>query len=566
MRGTVIYDIILSRVRPLKTARASIHALAAILLAGAVYPGSCVAEAGSPASFSAPCSSGYNLYVGNLHSHTSYSDGAGTPAEAFQYARDVAGIDFLAVTDHHQQLSPQEYADILFQADVFTEDGVFVGIGGQEWSGYYNNHCTVWDAPYVLKAPQANYDSLYREIAGLGCTAAFCHPKPHNFGYFAYSAVGDLGINAVEVRDEQEEERYIDILNKGWHVGTDGSQDNHSANWGDGWSWTVAVACSLTRECILDATRNHRTYSTLERDLQMIFMAEGHYMGAEFAHADNIEFSIDVHDPEPWDHFRRLELYQDGLMIAWAWVDTASYTWNPVVTPTNGENHYFVKVHQEPGRYAWSAPIWIDCTTTLPSTPRPVSPYDRQIVTTLTPTFAWHASEGAETYVLQCSASETFPLDSSTMTISGISDTVCALPFTLEDDVWYYWHVMALNESGGSTYSGVYRFITDEDASSAPGTGASLTAFERFGASPNPFTGRISIEFALLRSLHVELVVYDARGQRVRILVDERKDCGRHEVTWDGTDSSGRRLSPGVYLCRLRADGRGAIRKLVIVK
>jgi hypothetical protein len=41
----------------------------------------------------------YNLYVGNMHSHTSYSDGVGTPAEAFEYARDNANIDFLAVTD-----------------------------------------------------------------------------------------------------------------------------------------------------------------------------------------------------------------------------------------------------------------------------------------------------------------------------------------------------------------------------------------------------------------------------------------------------------------------------------
>jgi hypothetical protein len=30
------------------------------------------------------------VFFGNLHSHTSYSDGVGTPEDAFKHARDVA--------------------------------------------------------------------------------------------------------------------------------------------------------------------------------------------------------------------------------------------------------------------------------------------------------------------------------------------------------------------------------------------------------------------------------------------------------------------------------------------
>jgi hypothetical protein len=44
-----------------------------------------------------------NHYFGNLHSHTSFSDGSGTPDEAYKYARDVGDLDFLAVTEHNHE-------------------------------------------------------------------------------------------------------------------------------------------------------------------------------------------------------------------------------------------------------------------------------------------------------------------------------------------------------------------------------------------------------------------------------------------------------------------------------
>jgi len=41
------------------------------------------------------------VFFGNLHSHTSYSDGSGTPSEAYAHARDVAKLDFMAITEHN---------------------------------------------------------------------------------------------------------------------------------------------------------------------------------------------------------------------------------------------------------------------------------------------------------------------------------------------------------------------------------------------------------------------------------------------------------------------------------
>ena len=50
-----------------------------------------------------------SLYKGELHAHTSDSDGVGTPRDAYIYARDVAGLDFFAVTDHSNSSSSATY-------------------------------------------------------------------------------------------------------------------------------------------------------------------------------------------------------------------------------------------------------------------------------------------------------------------------------------------------------------------------------------------------------------------------------------------------------------------------
>ena len=89
---------------------------------------------------------GKKFFFGNLHSHTAYSDGQGTPAEAFAFARDVAGYDFYAVTDHAELVGSSEWEDTGVQADLFTLDGVFVAFRGFEWS-HPVGHICVYNTP-----------------------------------------------------------------------------------------------------------------------------------------------------------------------------------------------------------------------------------------------------------------------------------------------------------------------------------------------------------------------------------------------------------------------------------
>jgi hypothetical protein len=416
-----------------------------------------------------PGASVYHRYLGNLHSHTSYSDGKGTPAQAFQYARDEANVDFLAVTDHNIFLSDAEYADILHQAEVFNQDHSFVAIAGQEWTGASRDHINILEADHVVRIPYYQYDSLYSEIAASGWTANFNHPLTGLFNDYAHSPVGDTGISSVEVRWIAEEEQYIKILNNGWHVGADGSQDNHSPDWGNGSTWTVALACSLTREEILAACRDNRTYSTADRDLDLVFTAAGHWMGETFSLEGNVGFSIGVHEAGAGDSIVRIDLYQNGFPIARAEVKTDSVVWEPEITPPNGENYYFVRVCQENYKRTYSSPMWIECTTELPSTPALCSPPASETWESLTPIFAWHPSDKAGSYVLQCSRFPAFPPGPSTMTVTDIADTCCAFPYRLADGQRYWWRVWAVSGRDTSLCSATWWFLADVEVFAAGG-------------------------------------------------------------------------------------------------
>ncbi len=83
---------------------------------------------------------------------------------------------------------------------------------------------------------------------------------------------------------------------------------------------------------------------------------------------------------------------------------------------------------------------------------------------------------------------------------------------------------------------------------------------------PNPFNPSTSIAFTLDRAGAARLEIFDLRGRIVTVLVDEVLPAGRHEVMWDGTDSSGRAMSSGVYLSRFEADGHVAQGRLSLVQ
>ena len=82
---------------------------------------------------------------------------------------------------------------------------------------------------------------------------------------------------------------------------------------------------------------------------------------------------------------------------------------------------------------------------------------------------------------------------------------------------------------------------------------------------PNPSSGPTGVGYVLPRSSPVRLSIFDLRGRRVAMLVDRVEPAGPHEVTWNGKDSRGDRVTPGVYLVRLETGAERTIGKLVLL-
>ena len=86
------------------------------------------------------------------------------------------------------------------------------------------------------------------------------------------------------------------------------------------------------------------------------------------------------------------------------------------------------------------------------------------------------------------------------------------------------------------------------------------------GNYPNPFNPETTIRYDVPQAGVVRLRIYDAAGQRVKILVSEHHSPGSYEVSWDGTDEQGSSVSTGMYLTELEAGGFSRMKKMMLVK
>jgi hypothetical protein len=121
--------------------------------------------------------------------------------------------------------------------------------------------------------------------------------------------------------------------------------------------------------------------------------------------------------------------------------------------------------------------------------------------------------------------------------------------------------------------------VTDVEEDFAPNPAVDFHLGQNY---PNPFNSATTIPFTIPSDIpsppvngsqsivhsttSINLSIYNVLGQRVKTLLDEKRQPGKYEIVWDGTDERGNQVSSGIYFYRIEMDRIKEIRKMVLLK
>lgn len=331
----------------------------------------------------------WNLYFGQLHAHTDISNGAGSVEEAFQYASQVDGLDFFAVTDHSDSFDNADMgaidadgADISADwaagkqaaASVTGED--FVGLFGFEMTWPEDKqlgHISTFNTPGWQTRDQADFENVptalenyYKALTSVpGSVSQFNHPDTvhGDFERFDhYSPQYDAVVSLLEVAGEDgvvDCEYYDLALDKGWHVAPTNNQNNHKGQWGDASeARTVVLAKSLTEEALYAAMKDRRVYATQDSDLAIYYELNGAVMGSILPKSKDAEITVFLSDPTD-EAIGNVEVVTDGgAVLVSEYVETPSQVLE--LSASGGHSYYYLRITQPDGDVAVTAPVWMD--------------------------------------------------------------------------------------------------------------------------------------------------------------------------------------------------------------
>jgi len=136
--------------------------------------------------------------------------------------------------------------------------------------------------------------------------------------------------------------------------------------------------------------------------------------------------------------------------------------------------------------------------------------------------------------------------------------------FPVGTEVYYYLRISQTDNA--ITWTGPVYVNYDPSAVTAVGEQASTGEFQ-LAVGPNPALHRVSASFALPQAARwADLAVFDAAGRRVSTLLNGPLTAGPHSVTWTGLDDRGQRAPSGIFFLRFQADGRSAVRKVLMIR
>ncbi len=312
-------------------------------------------------------------YFGDLHAHSALSDDATNPPDAFfRVARDVAGLDFVALSDHDAFLTDNEWEILQATAASFHVPGRFVTFPASEWTHRWHMNvyferddetpCRSQDCPEA-----ADFYAFYGPVIREGRAAAHVN-HPSDLFKVNWDEIEDELTNAVEVwntaangDNEPGFGNALWALRSGFRLGFVGVSDDHHTDLGLpllGTGLTGCPAAALTREALLETLRARRCWATNGQRIELALEVDGTPMGGELT----APLGSRVHVTASALATRTsvtIELVRNGDVVRRVRSATKDCTLDARVAVVEPHTFFYTRVAQSNLERAWSSPVWV---------------------------------------------------------------------------------------------------------------------------------------------------------------------------------------------------------------
>ena len=342
-----------------------------------------------------------NFYFGNLHSHSSYSDGnkddtSKKPEDDYAFAKTAMNLDFLGISEHNHTQAGMSLANWKPGIDAAKNATTsnFVAMHGMEWgviSGgghvivYGIDSLIGWEPGenqiFVPKSVYTGSTGLFRIINrhGLNAIATLAHPNTTDYNNI--SATLDLGADSaivgtalesgpafstnVTYSDPANSMNYLSYYNRmlarGYRIGANIDHDNHNLTFGKHTkARLVVLAPALTENDLLDAMKKMRFYASQDSAARITFTANKQPLGSIFTTSGAPEFSITSSTTSPITSIKLMygtpKSGINPVEIASSTNGTLTYTHIALNNLATG--YYYADIVEMDGSRIITSPIW----------------------------------------------------------------------------------------------------------------------------------------------------------------------------------------------------------------
>ncbi len=304
----------------------------------------------------------YRLFYGDLHRHTDlslcfpYLDGS--IEDTYRYAIDVAGLDFLGITDHtrdinHGNVKSQLWWRCTKEVTRHRLGEKFFAMFTYERSMGETDHNVITLRDDVLRNFTYPLTEFWKELDHDTFTIPHA---PVNARTWAHQndALRPLMEIYQGCRDHDSQRQAHVGLDKGYHLGFIASSDHVSTSA----SYACVWAPEGQLESIFRSMQARRTFGATSK-IRLIFRSGDHWMGERFTAAEVPTFQIEIDGTAP---LKQLTVYDNGLPVSQLPLPDDSSSVNTTYRPGKyftGRHYVYIHLVQADGNQAWSSPIWV---------------------------------------------------------------------------------------------------------------------------------------------------------------------------------------------------------------